>query len=432
MATIADLLSVLEHQAYELQGRRAEDTVKGHEAGWMAVASATLRALSNLPLGGRRDRIDAGPVAVLKPLADGPYKAPAGVVPAQRLLQIGQTMGAIADVLAATTRFDPRPGLVGAEAVKLQASLLASVHLMATWSRSVLADQIRPNSRSAIRAELGDLAVVTEPYALIPPSQRVSLLEDLRIRTRTAPGIEGAVSAWADEAKPVLTERYRVSGWAMQAIAGDLALLSHIARRTVEQARTNGTVAPERADEASAALVRSVTSWRTAAAWPPNIRLGGISSDLREAVRDLREACSTEPLPNLATVRHLLDVAVPIGTLHAQRIEKLVLGHELWVHGPSLGPAAGEVQGWIREPWWSNQGVHHLGASREGRDALAAAETLVDQLAIRGRAPAPLPEWSREIVSPGRFRESASSPQVAKHDQEARVGRRDQGPSVRI
>ena len=400
MATIADLLSVLEHQAYALQGRHADDTVKGHEAGWMAVASATLRALSNLPLGGRRDRVDAGPVAVLKPLADGPYKPPAGVVPAQRLLQIGQTMGAIADVLAATTRFGPRPGLVGAEAVKLQASLLASVHLVAGWSRSVLADQIRPNSRSAIRAELGDLAVVTEPYALIPPSQRVSLIEDLRIRTRTAPGLEGAFAAWADEARPVLTERHCISGWAMQAIAGDLALISHIARRAVEQARTNGTVAPERADEASAALVRSVTAWRAAAAWPPNIRLGGISSDLREAVRELHEACSTEPLPGLATTRHLLDIAVPIGTLHAQRMEKLVLGHELWVHGPSLGPAAGEAYGWIREPWWSSQGIGLAHAARFGNEAILQGAAQTQCLDSPGRRHEIRVVWPPEVVAP--------------------------------
>lgn len=416
MATIADLLNVLEHQSYTLHGKHPDDTVKGHEAGWMAVASSTLRALSHLPLGGRHGHVDAGPIAVLKPLAEGPYKPPAGVIPGQRLIQIGQTMGAIADVLASTTRFDPRPGLVGSEAIKLEATLLASVHLVAGWSRSVLADQIPPNGRSAIRAELTDLAIATEPYALIPPSQRASLLEDLRIRTRTAPGLEGAVTAWADEAKPVLTERYRVSGWALQAIAGDLALLSHVALRTIDHARTNGLVTPERAVEASAALLRALTSWRAAAAWPPNIRLGGITSELGRAVRDLREAFGAGPAPNVATLRHLLGIAVPIGRLHAERMERLVVGHELWVHGPSLGPAAGEARGWIREPWWSNQGIALAHAASAGDDALIAGAEQMDRAVQHSRPGGIHAFWPREAVPPPRAdREVLDRPGVQRH-----------------
>lgn len=418
MATIADLLNVLEHQAYNLHGKHPDDTVKGHEAGWMAVASSTLRALSHLPLGGRRDRIDAGPIAVLKPLADGPYKPPAGVIPSRRLIQIGQTVGAIADVLASTTRFDPRPGLVGSEAIKLEAALLASMHLVANWSRSVLADQIKPNTRSAIRAELTDLTIVTEPYALIPPSQRASLLEDLRVRTRTAPGLEGAVAAWADEARPVLTERYRVSGWAMQAIAGDLALISLIAHRAIEHARTNGQVAPELADQASATLTRSVTAWRAAAAWPPNIRLGGINTDLREAARGLREASIAE-LPNLPTVRSLLDCAVPIGSLHTHRMETLVAGRELWVAAESLGPAAGHATGWIREPWWSTQGVGLLGYSSEGRSFLAESAALADRLRVPGWPPMPAQrqqEMARRVeIPPDEQEPRRRAPTTARH-----------------
>lgn len=395
MATIGDLIGLLERQAHALNGRQPEDTPDGHAAAWTILARHTRRAISNLPLGGRRPTVDAGVATVLDPMINFRWK-PLGpeVTPAPALAGISLTVGAIADVLAATARLDPRPALVGTEATRLQAGLLAPLHVTARWSRAVLEDQHLSLSRQALVRALRDLATVTEPYALIPPAQRASLLEDLRLRTPSAPALEGAVVAWANTVKPVLEDRYQVSGWAMQAVAGNLALLSHVARTTIVQAAARGALPPVLAEEASVALGESVRAWRAAATWPPTLRLGGQSGELREAVRGLNDACTTEHVPKLAEVRHILGVAADVGALHAQVMGRLVTRHELWVDADSLGPAAGHVSGWIREPWWSAEGVALLESAGSGRTSLVQSAALVDKARTLGQLTAS--RWPRD------------------------------------
>ena len=85
--------------------------------------------------------------------------------------------------------------------------------------------------RPPLATFLGDLIVVTEPFALIPPKRRASVLEDLAFTTPSSPGVEGAVAAWAAIARGILDDRYRVSGWALQTVAADLALIALEVRR---------------------------------------------------------------------------------------------------------------------------------------------------------------------------------------------------------
>lgn len=422
MATIGDLIGLLERQAHALNGRQPEDTPDAHAAAWTILARHTRRAVSNLPLGGRRPTVDAGIATVLDPMINFRWK-PLGpeVTPAPALAGISLTVGAIADVLAAAARLDPRPALVGTEATRLQAGLLAPLHVTARWSRAVLEEQHLSLSRQALVRALRDLATVTEPYALIPPAQRVSLLEDLRLRSHTAPGLEGAVVAWADTVKPVLEDRYRVSGWAMQAVAGNLALLSHVARNAVAQAVGRGAVPEALAAEATAALAESVKAWRAAATWPPTLRLGGHTGDLREAVRDLRDACITEPLPRVRVLRRILGVASDIGNSHAHVMERLVNRHELWVDADSLGAAAGHAVGWIREPWWSAQGVGLLESANAGRASLTDCVAQIDRLGVLDRPNAVSTAWPRE---------RRTGPQSEMPQRAAHVGSFDRGPSV--
>lgn len=374
MATVADLIRRLDQQTHDLGGRQPYDTPDAHAAAWTILAKATLRAVSNLPLGGRRGTVDAGIATALNPLIEFRWKPlEPEITPAPALTDIARTIGAVADVLAGTTRFDPRPALVGLEATRLQASLFAGLHVTARWSRSVLEDQNLSLSRQALVRVLKDLAVVTEPHALIPPAERTSLLGDLRLGAANAPGLEGAVTRWANEARPVLEERYRVSGWAMQAIAGNLAQISHLASRAVQAAAADGRIPSEGAVGAVASLLESARSWRSAAAWPPTLRLGGKVPGLREAVRDLSDACSEGPALSLGDLRGVLTVAAAIGTLHAQVMERLVTHHELWVDAESLGPAVGQATGWIREPWWSHQGRPLVDAARSAEASLSQA-----------------------------------------------------------
>lgn len=371
MATIADFTARLDHQTRALALTTSEDGLKAHTAGWMLLAKHTSRALSYLPLGGRPEQVGLGPAVVLKPLIDGPRRRlPANTEPVPALAQLAVTVGAIGDILADNLRINPRPEDVGREAAKLQASLLATVHVAARWSRACLEGEYIPHNRLSIRGFLDDLAAVTEPYALIPPANRGGALQDLRIRTDTAPGLTGAATAWADESILVLTERYRTSGWAMQAIAANLALISQTAHTAVQQAARRGEL-PDLGRAATQPLATSVTAWRAAAAWPPYLRLGGKAMELRALTRDLHHHLLTNPPATVADTRALLRVAAPVAEAHTATMDRLVLGHELWIHGPSLGSSAGYIPGWAREPWWSHQGLVLMKTAQIGQQALA-------------------------------------------------------------
>ena len=386
MATIADLAAQLEREALTLGPPATDATLDAYVAGWMLLADRTRHAVTYLPLGGRPEKVGIGLRTVLDPLASGPrHPLPADAEPVPVLARLARNMGAIGDVLADNLRNGTRPEYVGAEAAKLESTLLAPVHLAARWSGAGLEHQEIPRNRASIRGLLDDLAAVTEPWALIPPVHRGSVLEDLRIRTASAPGLKGAAVAWADEALLVLTDRYRVSGWAMQAIAGNLAHISHAARVAVQAAAWDGR--PPADDRVSAqALAESSTAWRAAATWPPHVRLGGKATDLRALTRDLQQQLASDPPRTLDDTRNLIRLALPVAQAHTAMMDNLVAKHELWVHGPSLGPSAGDIHGWAREPWWSTQGLPMMNAARGGLHALDRASAA---LASEASRPAP-------------------------------------------
>ncbi|MGC3995496.1 MAG: hypothetical protein QM779_15495 [Propionicimonas sp.] len=88
MATIGELSRRLDDQARTLRGRGPDDTVQSHVAGWLLLARPTLRAITALPVGGRKDKINASLEAVLKPLATGPRKElPGDLAPAPHLVE---------------------------------------------------------------------------------------------------------------------------------------------------------------------------------------------------------------------------------------------------------------------------------------------------------------------------------------------------------
>ena len=388
MATIADLLNQLEFRAHTLT-RTPEDAVRSHLAGWMPLANTTQQAIALLPLGGRSEVVKAGIRNVLQPLARGPSQQLDGVQPAPQLADLAQIMGAISDTLADNLRTGGRPEYAGTEALKLEASLLSAVHVAARWSRSTMDDQKLPTTRSSVMAFLDDLAVITEPYALIPPGQRMSILDGLALRAPNTPGVEGAAVAWARIATETLTERYRNSSWAMQAIAGDLALLSHTARSAMLAATSRGELPTQTAAQISASLDASTRAWRAAATWPPSLRLGGRNFDLREASRDLRAAIASRPTGTLGSWRRVLGVATPVAIGHAAAMRSLVRRHELWIHSSAVDPADGYARGWGRERRWSQQGQPLLAASLDGCRALDRAVSLLGTCPQRDTSSSP-------------------------------------------
>ena len=393
MATIGELLNRLETQVHDLRWT-PQDTVGAHEAGWVPLARAAGQAITSLPLGGRSDQVKAGIRNVLAPLAHGPLTANDDAVPAPQLVELATTVGAISDSLAGILRFGPRPEQVGTPALELEADLLSAVHVAARWSRTTIEVQCPTPPRPALTTFLRDLIVVTEPYALIPPEHRASTFEDLAFVAPSSPGLEGAVAAWAETAIGILHDRYRVSGWAMQVIAADLALVSQVARSPFAVTGAAGSMEHAAPSHAQRALELAVQSWRRAAAWPPHLRLGGQNADLRLACRDLREGVASDVVSTMAQSRRLLTLAAPVGAACARAMSSLVRRHELWIHAPFLVPKVPFDRSWIREPSWSREGDPLLRAAETGNESLQKALSALGGAAARDDGRSGRRRWS--------------------------------------
>lgn len=392
-ATIGDLVRHLDRQVHNLGNPTERDTGSAHVAGWMMLAAATRRANGLLPLGGRSGQVKAGLRTVLDPLVHGPRDPLINPIPAPSLIQTSRTMGAIADVLSEDLRDGGRGEQIGTEAIKLEASLLSAVHVIACWSRAVTASQRFLGTTGQFPAQLSDLIVVTEPLALIPPERRASLLEDLRLPNPTAPGLEGAVTRWVAEATRILQERYRASGWAMQTIAGNLALLSHTAAQTVTRSRAEGEITRARAENLTGWFKEASRLWRTAAAWPPHIRLGGHTPILRQLGRDVRDAC-TGTVPGLDELRAPMLAATRLSLLHASTMNRLTAKNELWIHTIRTNYRGDEIEAWVRQPPGTTDNWPLVHAARDAHNALDRAVT---ELAQATQASPPLPEgWPPE------------------------------------
>lgn len=378
-----------------------QDAVSGHATGWKPLARASWQAITLLPLGGRSDQVKAGIRNVLAPLAHGPRKPDDEACPAPQLVELATTVGAISDTLAGILRWGPRPEHVGAPALELEADLLSALHVAARWSRSAVERQCAPSPRPPLVTFLQDLIVVTEPYALIPPERFARTFEDLAFAAPSSSDLEGVTAGWAQTAGGILADHYRVSGWAMQTIAADIALICHASLTLLAGSRTGRTTeSPERAP-ASMFLDLAAHSWREAAAWPPHLRLGGQNPDLRDASRALRERLSTDPIAD-AVGRRVLSQTLPVGVAHVRAMSDLVRNRELWVHAPFLVPKVPYEPGWIREPRWSAEGRPLLLAAAAGRAALDGALRTIACAEVSGGLQAERPRWSPlSVPSPG-------------------------------
>lgn len=392
MATIGDLLSRLEAQVNGLRWT-PEDTASAHAAGWISLAKATAQAITWLPLGGRSDQVKAGIRNVLAPLARAPLMQDEVVPAAPQLLELATTVGAVSDSLAGIFRWGPRPEQVGTPALALEAEILSAVHLVARWSRAVVEVEGPAPPRPPLATFLGDLIIVTEPYALIPPQRRASTLEDLAFTAPSSPGLEGAIAAWAETAGSILDDRFRVSGWALQTVAADLALVAMEVRRhfVVDVA---GSIQAAPSTGVSDALKLAVRSWRRAAAWPPHVRLGGQNPDLRRASRDLRQMMTSRPISSVEQARRVLGLLVPVAAAHARCMSALMKGHELWIYAPFLVPMVPYEGNWIREPSWSREGQPLLLAAETGDASLHRTLIALGAASTREGGRGERPRWS--------------------------------------
>lgn len=384
-ATVGDLLRLLDRQVHALGQPTEHDTAIAHVSGWRRLASSTRQVIRLLPLGGRAGQVKTGLHTVLAPLVEGSREMLPDHLPAPRLIQTSRTIGGIADILAEHLHGGGQDNQIGTEATKLEANLLSAVHVIARWSRAVTAKQKFPGTAGVFPALLTDLIVVTEPYALIPPSRRGSVLEDLRLPNPGAPGLEGAVIRWASEATLILQERHRVSGWAMQAIAGNLALLSRTAGRAAIHARDAGDITKAQAETLTGWFAESARLWRAAATWPRHLRLGGHTPTLRERGTEVRDAC-IGTMPRLEQLKPPMQATARLSLLHASAMDDLAAKHQLWMHTVRTDYRGQQVEGWTREPPGTMDSWHLVHAARDAHRALDRA---VHELTVQTSLPKP-------------------------------------------
>lgn len=419
-ATVGDLLRLLDRQVHALGQPTEHDTAIAHVSGWRRLASSTRQVIRLLPLGGRAGQVKTGLHTVLAPLVEGSREILPDHLPAPRLIQTSRTIGGIADILAEHLHGGGRDNQIGTEATKLEANLLSAVHVIARWSRAVTAKQKFPGTAGVFPALLTDLIVVTEPYALIPPNMRGSVLEDLRLPNPGAPGLEGAVIRWAAEATMILQERHRVSGWAMQAIAGNLALLSRTAGRAAAHARDAGDITKAQAENLTGWFAESARLWRTAATWPRHLRLGGHTPTLRELGTEVRDAC-IGTLPRLDTLQAPMQAAARLSLLHASAMDHLAAKHQLWIHTVRTDYRGQQVEGWTREPPGTMDSWHLVHAARDAHSALDRA---VQELSQTTRVAPPATDgWPPDpTVERGPVRQESATPRPSQRSR-PEVGR---------
>lgn len=414
MATVADLLDLLHRQAWELAQQRVdapEEALQPHMRGWVKVAAAASRALAQLDV--RRDLDE-----VLDQLADGGLASPGR--PDRRLADLSVTFGGIGDLLAAEQVNIELAGYAARS--RLHASMWAALNTAARATLAIAQD----GGGSEQATVLATLATVTELAALIPPAARENLLDRLPAASPGSATLKGAVDGWAAAAGEVLTNDHQVTGYGLQRVAGSIALICQVTAATTKEAADARLVDPDAARVAARALQRAAQAWRQAAAWPPYLRLGGRTTELRHASTAL-DAALTGPhatgLPErLTSLWAAVNVATLIGDEHRVMTARLAAGGGLWVSVAAL-PAAYQAShpgvrrsGWVPQPASDTATSKPLAtAARAATDALrnAGAELDVAVEPIQARTASPrtglkaAQVW--ETVTPPVRREAASA-----------------------
>ena len=445
IATVGSLLDSAHVRAWALCSQATDSTADGMNedraaallAAWPRLASATLRALEAVPLEPAWLDDTAAVRQVLAEVVAASRGSqavsvqPQGDDPAPNadVLAVARRVGFIADLLlgqpAASTDID-RAAVVG-----LQANLLAPVHAVAVATMAALDDR---TGLQAARQLVREVMVRTERYAVMPAVERAGRYEDVAAPRPGEPSLDGAIAEWVRATVASLTSRYRVTGTALQAAAGDAIILTATAATVCRAATQLGDVDADAAAKALAALAPAHLAWRASARWPSTVYLGGVrdveqadaSRALRQVVTDsLRRDGDWLPaqviaerldVPDLlATMRRGMHAVGNVALAHFQAIENLVRGRgQLWIAANAItqtaywGSATIEAacrKGWVPMPREEGAGVELLAAAREALTSTTVALAALDATAAapptteRGRGGALLWEHGRVVAN---------------------------------
>ena len=388
MTTVDDLLRALHRQAVHLhQTSTPGRQLPAHLRGWAPLATNTLRVLEALdPF--PQDRELYG---LLRRLA-----ASQGVRPGRPdggMQRLALIVGALGDVVLPAPETVAQAGQ--AQRSRLQANLQAALHAAARVTVDIAHNADQPLVADSVRK----VAEATELAALLPPSARVSTLERLAVPRLSPDTLDGAVQLWAGAARRTFADGWLVTGVALQEAAATLALVCQTTTDTLQEAARRRVLDPDAAREAARLADAASTGWRTAAAWPASVQLGGRAYEHHQAARAVRQALTGPPLARLTlrertrTLRTAISACLKIGDAQAAAVTRLAREGGLWVAHERVNLRPPGVQrrnvklDW--EPIWPGHpaGRVLIDQAHAAHQHLAAAAAAIDQAVLPSATP---------------------------------------------
>ena len=407
MATsIADLLDGLHHTAWATCRTAPEQhaaTTSGLLASWPDLASATRRAIENIPLDPDAGKFTASLRTTLRQIAAQrrAWRTDAKAEPNEALRAMTVRIGAIADLLTDAPRpHNDNDRLAG---MGLVANLAAPIHAATTWTLA-LADQAP--GFSSTRWLFRQLAGHTQPYLHTRPADRVGRYDDLTVPRSDEHTLDAALHRWTAATLDELGSPWRVTRASLQTAAVDLVLLTAAAAHITWAGIYHGLIDREHGHAALDALRAANEAWRTAATWPAQLRLDGAripgnaetSADLHGAITaTLRSGLEwatpheitqrTDLTSLLRTMREGMRAAEDVANTHYRALRQHVFGtNRLWVAAQAVEtdqPLDTDLLGdrrrrrWTPRPLEERGGLHLLEAA-----AVAANDTITARQVI--------------------------------------------------
>ncbi len=418
MATSAlDLLIALDARVDDLEATSmAPGSVPRVRQEWGALARASLQLLHAGPRHpndtARRLEALLGSMAAIP----GEYPLPE---PGTGLMGITATIGCTAEVVRTPTIASPTTRHQAGIAIR--ASLEAALGRAARWTqRGFHSDGSAPDPQivrlAGIDAE-PDRSPALHAWRLIGPAD---------------PGIDGAVSRWVAAATEVIDSPRTVTQLALQLASADIALLCASTSAVMQRATQAGAFPHTTA--AVAALDTAGRSWRQAARWPGELRLGGRAIDLRHASADLRRCLDdslrtgnewkppsglfvdTSPEHLVAVLHSGLQSATRLGQRVMSATDELARGaSRVWVDAGGIPSPLRSVpirSDNLRLDWWPDPADSHSGellheqTSRALTGLVYATPLVIEPLTSRTSLPGRVDDkglWEAVSPPPTRF-----------------------------